>query len=187
MKTIQIDKDIRDYLVSKGMGAGQTAADILRRELLFTVEIDDDLFAFLTSLAGGGESLANVLRRELHIQGAQPGPGEPHPDDPHPDNPLPGGQIEFHIAAGTGGAPWNTADHPVVGLIGQTLRIFNDDAVGHRLHADGIPFAHGGGDIPPGGFSDVVLKGPYDPNAQTPVYDHDFGQAARFWIKVLAA
>src|SRR5689334_18993767 len=104
------------------MGGAETASAVLRRTLLHTIEIDDDLLAFLMSLAASpGESIGSILRRELHLEGGAP-------------RPPPGAQIEFHISAGTGAGPWNTADHSVVGIVGQTLRIFNDDAVAHRLH-----------------------------------------------------
>ena len=64
-------------------------SDVLRRELqLQTVEIDDDLFAYLLSRTLRiGESASDILRRELHIA-----PGDDH-------SPA---VVSFHIAAGTG-------------------------------------------------------------------------------------
>jgi hypothetical protein len=175
MASVQVDLEVYNYLVAHGMGAGgETASSILRRVLMHTIDIDDDLFTYLSSLATSpGESIASILRRELDVQG-------------EPDNP-PATRIEFHIAAGTGAGPWNTADHPVLGIVGQTLRIFNDDAVAHRPHTPGVPFSHAANDIAPGTSADFVLQAPYDPGANTQLYDHDFGPNAKFWISVRAA
>ena len=167
--SVRVDLDVYNYLVGQGMGGAETASSVLRRTLLHTIEIDDDLLTYLKSLAASpGESIGSILRRELHLQGG--------------DAPPPGAQIEFHISAGTGAGPWNTADSSVVGIVGQTLRIFNDDAVAHRLHTDGSPFPHPASNIAPGSFADYPLQSPCD--GATNLYDHDHGPAARFWITV---
>ena len=158
------------------MGAGQSPSDVLRSVLLHTIEIDDELHAYLMSLASTpGETANTILRRELDIE---EGPAQPPAQPP--------ALIEFHIAAGTGSNPWNTRDTAVMGIVGQTLRIHNDDTVPHRLHTPGVPFAHAANDTAPGTFSDFVLMQPF--NLDTPaIYDHNYGPSARFWIGVQAA
>ena len=170
MKSIKVDGQIFELLTAHGMGTGQSASDVLRSLLLRTIEIDDELFNYLVSLASApGETANSILRRELGIGGA-------------PDQPP--AMIEFHIAAGTGSNPWNTRDTAVQGTVGQTLRIHNDDAVPHRLHTAGSPFAHADDDTAPGAYSDFILSQPYDLDTPIGIYDHDFGQGARFWISV---
>lgn len=176
MKSIQVDSQVFDFLKTHGMDAGQSASDVLRGLLLRTVEIDDDLYAYLMSLASAPIETANsILRRELDI-------GEDHHEPPPPS-----GMIEFHIAAGTGSNAWNTRETAVTGVVGQTLRIHNDDTVAHRLHTSGAPFPHPGNETMPGTFSDFVLAQPYGLDAVPGLYDHIHGQTARFWISVQAA
>jgi hypothetical protein len=103
--------------------------------------------------------------------------------------PATGGQpalVVFHIPAGTGGSPWNTLATIVVAAVGDTLRIVNDDSVAHMPHASGSPFPHPTTDIQPGQQADYVLQSPFDPGTSTPLYDHDHGPAAQFWIRVHA-
>jgi SeqA-like protein len=172
VKSIQVDSHVFEYLKAHGMGAGQSASDVLRSLLLHTIEINDDLFAYLISLASTpGEAANTILRRELDI-------------DESPAQPP--ALIEFHIAAGTGSNPWNSRDTAVAGIVGQTLRIHNDDTVPHRLHTPGVPFPHAANDTAPGTFSDFVLTQAF--NLDTPgIYDHNFGPGARFWIGVQPA
>lgn len=143
MKSIPVDEDIYQYLLSKGMGTGQTAS--------------------------------TILRRELHIDRDPSNPGDP------PE------RIEFRIPAGTGTGSWNTREQMVMGIIGQTLRIINDDSVDHRLHTGFAPFPHPIGVIRPDEFADFVLQFPYDGNTQRPLYDHIAGPNAQFWINVSSA
>jgi hypothetical protein len=175
VKSIQVDSHVLDYLKAHGMGDGQSASDVLRSLLLHAIEIDDELYAYLMSLASApGETANSILRRELDVDEGE-GPAQPPP------------LIEFHIPAGTGGNPWNTRDTAVQGVVGQTLRIHNDDNVPHRLHTSGAPFPHAANDTLPGTFSDVVLTQPYGLDTMPGIYDHNFGQTARFWINVKAA
>ena len=175
MKSIQVDGDVYAYLVAHGMGAGHSASEVLRQALFRAIDIDDDLYAYLMSLASGSDGTANaVLRRELKIQ-----------ENPAPA--APSSRIEFHIPVGTGPGPWNTRDHAVMGVVGQTLRIYNDDSVNHRLHTNGVPFQHPASGTPPGTFSDFVLHDAFDLDTNPGLYDHDFGQSARFWISVRAS
>ena len=173
MKSIQVDSHVLDYLKAHGMDEGQSASDVLRSLLLHTIEIDDELYVYLMSLASTpGETANSILRRELDIGEA-------------PEQPP--AVIEFHIPAGTGSNPWNTRDTAVQGVVGQTLRIHNDDNVPHRLHTSGAPFPHAASETLPGTFSDFVLAQPYGLDAMPGIYDHIYGQAARFWINVRAA
>lgn len=187
MKSIQVDGDVYAYLMTHGMSAGHSASDVLRQALFHTIDIDDDLYSNLMSLASSPNDTANaILRHELGIQaGAAPGAPNPAPADPNP-SPV-AARIDFHIPAGTGAGPWNTRDHAVMGVVGQTLRIYNDDSVPHRPHTGGIPFPHPGTDIAPGTFADYVLNNAFDLDTNPGLYDHDFAQSARFWISVRAA
>jgi negative regulator of replication initiation len=173
MKTIQIDRDVYSYLLSKASPAGEAVSLTLRRELHVpepkeTVEIDDDTYNFLLSKAVNiGESPSDILRRELHL------------DDVHPHDA--GAVIVFHIPPGTGNQPWNTAATAVQAAVGDTLRIVNDDAIAHRLHTGGNPFPHQDSDIAPGQSADFVLQTPFEGQ---PLYDHNAGPGALFWITV---
>jgi hypothetical protein len=175
VKSIQVDSQVFDHLKAHGMGEGQSASDVLRSLLLHTIEIDDELYAYLMSLASTpGETPNSILRRELDV-GESEGPAQPP------------AMIEFHIPAGTGSNSWNTRDTAVQGIVGQTLRIHNDDNVSHRLHTSGAPFPHQPNETLPGTFSDFVLSKAYDLDTTPGIYDHLHGQAARFWISVQPA
>lgn len=93
--------------------------------------------------------------------------------------------VEFHIAAGTGSNSWNTENSPVVAKSGDTVRIFNDDNINHRLHTNGEPCAHGP-EMVPGDHYDCVLDEAWDPEVDGFLYDHDFGSDTRFWLKATA-
>jgi predicted CopG family antitoxin len=176
MKTIQIDRDIYDYLASKATQPGEPPAAILRRELHMpppaeTIEIDDETYAFIVSKTESvGESASSILRRELNLGEA------PH----HEPNAV----IEFHIPAGTGIQPWNTQATIVAGKVGDTLRIVNDDAVPHRLHTTQAPFPHPESEIMPGQSQDFLLREPYDSSVSGPLHDHATSRNAHFWIRV---
>ncbi len=67
--------------------------------------------------------------------------------------------------------------------IGQTIRVFNDDTVIHRLHtANNAPCPHGV-NIPVGGSRDCVVGKAFDSTNSNAVYDHIVGQSAKIWIK----
>lgn len=74
----------------------------------------------------------------------------------------------------------------VTAVVGDTLRISNDDSVAHRLHTSGRPFPHPANDIFPGQTADFVLLTTYDPDAEGPLVDHDQGPLSQFWIRVVA-
>jgi len=104
---------------------------------------------------------------------------------------APGGQpglIVFHIPAGTGSGPWNSAATIVVGAVGDTLRVINDDTVSHLLHTGGAPFPHQDVNAPtaPGQSTDFLLTSAYDSIQSGALYDHSYGQAAKFWIQIHA-
>lgn len=176
MKTIQIDRDVYNYVISKAATAGESPSLILRRELHVpqpteTIEVDDDTYNYLLSkTANLRESASDILRRELNLDEA-----------PHHDA---SGAIVFHIPAGTGTQPWNTPERAIVATVGNTLRIVNDDSVPHRLHTSGIPFPHPSTDILPGQAADFVLQAPFDSGVSQPLHDHDAGSNAQFWINV---
>jgi predicted CopG family antitoxin len=177
VKTIKIDQDVYNYLISKAATVGESPSLILRRELHLlqpteTIEIDDDTYNFLVSkTANFGETASNILRRELNLD-----------NGPQPD---PAGMIVFHILAGTGTQPWNTQESAIVATIGDTLRVVNGDSIPHRLHTNGNPFQHPITDIPPGQSADFVLQTPFDSSALSqPLYDHNAGPNAQFWINV---
>ena len=89
--------------------------------------------------------------------------------------------VEFHIPAGTGKKAWNTKETMVVAHVGDTVRLINDDSIGHRLHTNGAPCGHGD-QFEPGKSFDCVISKKFDPGT-TPLYDHNVGPAAAFWIK----
>ena len=93
--------------------------------------------------------------------------------------------VEFHIKAGTGKSPWNTAAETVIVKVGQTLRLINDDSVTHRLHTGGSPCPHGD-NFAPGKTYDCVVTKTIDP-AKTPgaTYDHIAGPKATFFLKAV--
>jgi len=181
VKTIQIDQELYNYLVSRAQSPDEQPAQTLRRELhvaepLVALEIEDDVYDFLVSKTRTiGESPSSIIRRELNLGGDAP--------EPHGPN-----IVTFHIPAGTGGNAWNTQANPVVATVGDTLRIVNDDAAAHRLHTTGVPFPHPAEDIAPGTSQDYMLQAPFnDQGVNQPLYDHDFGLNAQFWIQVRPA
>jgi len=178
MKTIHVDRDIFDFLVSRAQ-AGESPGLVLRRELHVpqpteSVEVDDATYDYIVSrTAELGESASDILRRELRIGGAPP--------------PAPSSTIVFTIPAGTGSQPWNTQATELVAAVGNVLQIVNDDAVPHRLHTTGQPFPHPATDIMPGQSDSFVLQTAYDPRLRGPLHDHAAGTTAEFWITVLPA
>lgn len=178
MKRIQIDDEIQQFLLSHAVDLGEAPSSILRRELNLapppdTIEIEDDIYRFLVSKAVSlSESASDILRRELNLGGAH-------------GHAL--SIIEFHIPAGLGGQAWNTPETVLVAKVGDTLRLINDDSVSHRLHTDGAPFPHSQDDIFPGQSADFVLVTPFDPAVDGSLHDHNFGSAAKFWIRVQSA
>jgi hypothetical protein len=200
MKQISVDQDVFDFLASKANVPGEPAAAVLRRELRVpppqkTLDIDDDTYAFIAAkTAVVGESVSDILRRELRLAGGStpaPGPQEPSPAPvPAPPSPAPAptpATVIFHIPGGTGNRAWNDGSSRVIARVGDTLRLINDDSVGHRLHTAGRPFPHPSADIFPGGTADFVLQTPYDPSADGPLTDHDQGPQALFFLEVAPA
>jgi len=188
MKQISIDQDVFDFLVSRANAPGEPPAVVLRRELRVplaqkTLDIDEDTYAFIAArTAVIGESVSDILRRELQLAGGTaPTPGPPGP--PSPPTPSPS-TVVFHIPSGTGGGPWNDGSGRVVAKVGDTLRIINDDSVPHRLHTSGRPFPHPEADIFPAGSGDFVLRTPFDPSADGPLFDHGQGPQAVFFLEV---
>lgn len=177
MKQIQIDPDIQDWLAAHA-APGETISATLRRELDIqgpggVVNVDDDVYDFLVAhIRMIGESASTIIRRE---RDGQAGPVPPEHF------------VEFHIPDGTGNAPWNTRESAVVATVGDTLQIVNDDEVPHRPHTSGVPFPHAQADITPGQSANFALTATFDPIANGPLSDHDFGPGALFWIEVRPA
>ncbi len=91
--------------------------------------------------------------------------------------------VEFRIKAGTGSGGWNTQNEMIAAKVGQTIRVFNDDTIVHRLHtANNAPCAHGV-NIPVGGSKDCVVGKAFDSTNSNAVYDHIVGPSAKIWIK----
>jgi len=164
---------------------------VLRRELRVplpqkTLEIDDDTYAFIAAkTAVVGESLSDILRRELHLTGSTPPPLPPGPP-PTPPTTSPT-TVVFHIPSGAGSGPWNVGSDRVIAKVGDTLRIINDDSIPHRLHTPGRPFPHPATDILPGGTADFVLQTTFQPGVDGLLFDHAFGQQATFFLEVSPA
>lgn len=97
--------------------------------------------------------------------------------------------VEFRIPANAGRTSWNSVATEVTVSIGQTLRIFNDDAAPHRLHTNGKPCPHAEVDMAPNGEGhyDCVISVAYSRAADGPLYDHNIGTAAKFYLRVLPA
>jgi hypothetical protein len=182
VKTIEIDQELLALLMARAQSPQESPSAILRRELaiappLVTLDIEDEVYRYLAGRAVDvGESASSILRRELKRDG--------HGDHP-PIDPDHGALIvEFRIPRGIGPGAWNTRDQMVRAKVGDTLRLFNDDTVPHRLHTGGSPFPHPGDDIGPGQAGDFVLRTPFDPDVNPPLYDHVHGPGAPFWIAV---
>jgi len=152
-------------------------AAVCTLHVVHTIGVDDDLYAYLQSQAAGpAETMSQTLHRRLHLD---PGGG----GGSGPDGTT---TVTFHILAGTGSAPWNTRETAVVGHVGDTLHVVNDDTQAHQLHTPGTPFPHPSAAIPPGQSADYVLRTELPAGgAFPPVYDHEHGNQAGFWITVL--
>jgi hypothetical protein len=200
LKTILIDRDVYTYLLEKASGQPTSVAQALRHELHVpepqaAVDVDDDLYSYLASKSVVvGESASDIIRRELALAPAPgPSPAPPPPPGPAPSPPGPTPPLapspaifEIHIPSGTGSGAWNTREQMFTLRVGTALRIVNDDSVPHRLHTAGKPFPHPAEDIPTGGSQDFLLQTPYDPATDPPLYDHDVGPSAVFWLTVTA-
>jgi hypothetical protein len=187
MKQITVDQDVFDFLVSKATSPGEPPGAVIRRELRVppaqkALEVDDETYAFIAAKTTVvGESVSDILRRELHLGGGTAPGGPPAHGQPAPAT------VVFRIPSGTGQRAWNDGSSRVIAKVGDTLRIVNDDSVGHRLHTAGRPFPHPETDIFPGGSADFVLQTTFDPSADGPLTDHAQGSQALFFIEVTAA
>ncbi len=173
MKDIPIEADVLDELRSQAVRSNKSISDLIRRELqVETVEVDDDVYDYLlVKLIEDDESLAQMLRRVV-VQGRS--------------TPLDPNVVEFHIRAGTGSGSWNRREEIITARVGDVLRLVNDDDVSHRLHTPGDPFPHPEAGIEPHHSADEVLLTSFEPGTK-PLFDHSFGPAAAFWLRVLPA
>jgi hypothetical protein len=92
--------------------------------------------------------------------------------------------VVFRIAAGTGINSWNMAVDAVVGFVGQTLKIFNDDSAMHRLVTAGAPCASQGAPMATGQQFDCVLTSAHN-DATNDISDGVAGPGARFYVRVI--
>ena len=84
-----------------------------------------------------GESVSDILRRELHLPGS--GVSTPPPAPTTPPTPPPT-TVVFHIPRGTGAGAWNDGSGRVIAKVGDTLRIVNDDSLAHGSTRAADPF-----------------------------------------------
>lgn len=91
--------------------------------------------------------------------------------------------VEFRIKEGTGAQSWNTQETSILGKVGDTIRIINEDVVKHQLHTLGAPCPHGDS-IAPNEYADCVATEPYSSTESGPLYDHGFGSKAKVWIEI---
>lgn len=96
---------------------------------------------------------------------------------------TPANLINFTITAGTGNNSWNTQASPVVGFVGQTLRITNNDTTTHQLHTNGSPCGHQPSASATGAHYDCALATAHAANAGD-LYDHNVGTNAAFYLQV---
>lgn len=96
--------------------------------------------------------------------------------------PTNGNVVQFRIRAGTGGSPWNTSADPIRVFVGQTLQVFNDDTINHRIHTNGSPFAHQADETLPNASTNFVIASAHSGTA-TDTYDHNAGTSASIFIE----
>lgn len=90
--------------------------------------------------------------------------------------------VEFHIKPGTGSQPFNTPDDPVRVVVGQTLRVINDDATPHLIHTFGSPCPHGDKTMRTGDYWDCQI-GSVHRASDEDIYDHNLGPDTQFYIE----
>jgi len=118
----------------------------------------------------GTVAVANLSR---NVMGNQPGGGGGDSTDPN--------LVEFRIRAGTGNGAWNTAASAVLVFPGQTLRIFNDDTIAHRLRTPGAPCPQQPANMAPNQSYDCVINSAHAATATDP-YDFNAGATAIFYV-----
>lgn len=148
---------------------------------------DDDLAVQQqqTALQEAEQSKGEATTTQAELPAPEPvassTPAPTPPQETPPTPPKDPNIVEFRIKAGTGRQPWNTASEMVVAKVGQTIRIYNDDTVTHRLHTNGAPCPHGF-NFGPGESMDCVVTRAFDGAARGPLYDHIVGQSAAFYV-----
>lgn len=90
--------------------------------------------------------------------------------------------VNFTIANGTQGSPWNTAGSPIQVFVGQTLRVYNADTIQHRIHANGAPFDHQADNTAPGATTNFAILKAHSAGAGD-LYDHNVGTTATIYIE----
>jgi hypothetical protein len=90
--------------------------------------------------------------------------------------------VQFRVRAGTAGGAWNDANTQILLFVGQTLRVYNDDNVNHKIQTNGQPFASQADQITPNAFKDFPVTGVIAAN-NTTTFDGNFGTNARIFIE----
>ena len=107
-----------------------------------------------------------------------------------PSNPpvvAPNNLVTYTIVNGQGSAPWGSLSNPIRGVVGQVLRIVNNDGQPHQIHTAGNPFNHTVS-IPSGAMMDFPLLRPITTGATSPsTYEHNFGPTSPIYFAVTAA
>ena len=82
---------------------------------------------------------------------------------------APNNLVTYTIVNGQGNAPWGSPLSPIKGVVGQVLRIINNDIVAHAIHTiNGAPFDHTN-DIAPGATINLMLEKPITTTATNPL------------------
>lgn len=115
-----------------------------------------------------------------------------HSDDNETNTEVPVGPptsnlVTYTIVNGHGSAPWGSLSNPIRGVVGQVLRIINNDSSNHQIHTAGNPFNHTEG-IGSNTMMDFTLLRPITTTSITPsTYEHNFGPSSPIYFAVTAA
>ncbi len=113
-----------------------------------------------------------------------------NPPSNSPSNPpvvAPNNLVTYTIVNGQGNAPWGSLSNPIRGVVGQVLRIVNNDGQPHQIHTPGNPFNHTAS-IPSNTTMDFPLLRPITTGATNPsTYEHNFGPTSPIYFAVTAA
>ena len=90
--------------------------------------------------------------------------------------------VEFHIKPNTGSLSFNSPDDPVRVVVGQTLRVINDDATAHLIHTNGSPCSHGDKTMKTGDYWDCKIQYAHRADEED-IYDHNLGPDTQFYIE----
>ncbi len=101
-----------------------------------------------------------------------------NPTNNPPSNPpvvAPNNLVTYTIINGQRNAPWGSLSDPIKGVVGQVLRIINNDGQPHEIHTAENPFNHTVS-IPSGTMMNFPLLRPITTTAtDLSTYEHNFG------------